>query len=536
MQSEQTPLPFEGDQDTEVSSRVILEGRLHPWTIALETVRLVRTFAITAITVAFVGSRGMWLWILAVSVAVSLARVIARYVSFTYRVQNGELITRQGVFARRERSIRLERIQEVSTEQGVIERILGVVKARIETAGGSGGDGPESSLEVLSQADVNALRSAVTGWQASHGGLPGSAELTVEQKVSERVLKLSLRDLVVAGLTSNFLVTALVFLAGLWALVDDVVPERFYRQLAGTLYGYAGRLSQEGASKAILVGVAGVLAILTIGAIASVVGSIVLYYGFELKLRGDAFYRTYGLLTRRASSIQRNRVQLVEIEQGLLRRQLGYAALKVDVAGTHAGEGGSERSGQNVLVPICTEGKVDSLAEKVFPQLEGSDADWKPVSRLAIGRATIETGIVLLIGTLAVVVYTGVWWWFGLLALVGLVHWINIRRYAEIGYSFSVAFFRSRRGWLGRVLHIVPTGKVQVIEIRQNLIDQRLGLATLVCDTAGRASTDLGPRVSNLPASDAMSIGRQLAGYVVPLQTACTIEYRGNRMAVQVIN
>ena len=95
-----------------------------------------------------------------------------------------------------------------------------------------------------------------------------------------------------------------------------------------------------------------------------------------------------------------------------------------------------------------------------------------------------------------------------------------MRRYAEIGYSFSGAFFRSRRGWLGRVQHIVPTGKVQVVEIRENPIDRRLGLATLVSDTAGRASTDLGPRVNNLPASEAIFIGHQLAalaaGYVVP--------------------
>ncbi len=325
-------------------SSVILEGRLHPWTIALETFRLVRGFAITAITVAFVGPRRVWLWILALSFVISLARVIARYVSFTYRVQNGELITRQGVFGRRERSIRLERIQEVSTEQGVPERILGVVKARIETAGGSGGEGPETSLEVLSLDDVNKLRAVVTGWLASHGVEKQTGEQPGERLAPELVLRLSLRDLVVAGLTSNFLVTALLFMAGIWTLVDDIVPERFYENFAETLYGYAGRLSKEDPLTAIWVGVVGVLAILVVGAIASVVGSIVLYHGFDLRLRGDTFYRTYGLLTRRASSIQRNRVQLVEIEQGFLRRQLDYAALKVDVAGTHAGEGESAAS------------------------------------------------------------------------------------------------------------------------------------------------------------------------------------------------
>jgi putative membrane protein len=520
MQSERLQTPFEGGESAEDPSSVILEGRLHPWTIALETVRLVRGFAITAITVAFVGPRSIWLWILAFSFAASLARVIARYVSFTYRIQNGELITRQGVFGRRERSIRLERIQEVSTEQGVLERILGVVKARIETAGGSGGDGPETSLEVLSLDDVNILRAAVTGWLASHGVEKQTSELTVELAAPEVVLSLSLRDLIVAGLTSNFLVTALLFLAGLWALVDDIVPERFYQRLAEALYGYAGRLSEEDPLTAIWVGVVGILAILVVGAIASVVGSIILYYGFDLRLRGDTFYRIYGLLTRRASSIQRNRVQLVEIEQGFLRRQLGYAAMKVDVAGTHTGEGKSEHAGQNVLVPICPEANLESLAQKVFPQFDGGDADWRPVSQLAIRRATFEAGIVLLLVALAAGIYTGSWWWLGLLSLVGPVHWINIRRYAEIGYSFKVAFFRSRRGWLGRVLHIVPTGKVQVVEIRENLIDRRLGLATLVCDTAGRASTNLGPRVNNLPATEAISVGRQLAriaaGYVVP--------------------
>ena len=506
-------------QGVEDPSRVILEGRLHPWTILLGTIRLVRGFLITAITVAFVGPRSTWIWVLAVSFAASLARVVARYLSFTYRVQNGELITRQGVLGRRERSIRLERIQEISTEQGVLERLLGVVKARIETAGGGGGDGPESSLEVLSLNDVNVLRAAITGWQASHGGSQRTRHLSETESVAEGLLHLSLRDLAIAGLTSNFLVTALVFLAGIWALVDDIVPERMYRDLAERLYGYAGRLSQEDAWTAVWIGASGILVMLVLGAIVSVIGSIVLYYGFDLKLRGDTFYRSYGLLTRRAISVQRNRIQLVEIEQGLLRRLLGYASVKVDVAGTHTDEDGSQRAGQNVLVPICPESRVAALAHKIFPSLEATHADWRRVSRLAIGRATIEAGLTILVITLSAAIYTEVWWWLGVLGLVPLVYWINVRRYAEIGYSLNGGFFQSRRGWLGRVQHIVPTGKVQVIEVRENPIDRWLGLATLICDSAGRASADLGPRVNNLVATDAVSVGRKLAGYVVTMAT-----------------
>jgi uncharacterized membrane protein YdbT with pleckstrin-like domain len=87
-----------------------------------------------------------------------LVATFTKYFFFSYRIENGELITQEGLIEKRQRNIPLERIQEISIEQGVLHRLLGVVDAKIETGSGSGA---EASLSVLSRAEAEKLRQIV---------------------------------------------------------------------------------------------------------------------------------------------------------------------------------------------------------------------------------------------------------------------------------------------------------------------------------------------------------------------------------------
>jgi putative membrane protein len=436
--------------------------------------------------------------------------VLARYFSFSYRVEGNELITEQGILERKHRSIPLERVQEIRIEQGVMHRLFDVVNARIETGGG---EGPEASLSVLSRPEAEMLRRTVIERAAAiRAGRAQAQTADADVAAPDRVIvrRLSIRDLIIAGLTSNHLVSALVLAGMLWNFADDILPEDIYQRAAGLVSAAVTRLVAKGAATAVVITLLGALAVLVIGLVFSIVGSILLFYGFTFSRRGDDLQRSYGLFTRRASSLPRRRIQVLEIEEKLLRRLFGWATLRADTSGSHR-EDEDDNDGRDVLIPLVRRSEIDRLLPVIFDGVNTESAEWRRVSKLAIRRETIKGGFFCSITAVALFAYYGKLFALWPLALLPLVYLISLARYRSLGYAMDKLYLRTRRGWLGRSTHIVPINKIQAVEIYQTPLDRRLNLATLNIDTAGQAYTGGGPHISNLPLADAQIIAAELA-------------------------
>src|SRR5215475_9969834 len=200
----------------------IFEGRLHPLTIAFSLWKAARGI-IPAIPVLYLyGNKFPGFIMLTAMIAMSVATSLARYFSFTYRIEGNELITQQGILERKQRSIPLERIQEIRVEQGVLHRVFDVVDAKVET-GGAGG--AEASLSVLSRAEVERLRRAVFERAAKirpYGGPDlGLADQSAEKQAAETpepiiIRRLGLKDLILIGLTTNHLISSLALAGAMW--------------------------------------------------------------------------------------------------------------------------------------------------------------------------------------------------------------------------------------------------------------------------------------------------------------------------------
>jgi putative membrane protein len=494
---------------SEILSQPIFEGRLHPLTLLFGLLKGLRG-AIPIIPLIFFGNRWTFAGILLIVFMGTVISVLARYFSFSYRVEGNELITEQGILERKHRSIPLERVQEIRIEQGVMHRLFGVVNARIETGGG---EGAEASLSVLSRPEAERLRRTVIERAAAiKGGSAQTQTADANVVVPDRIIvrRLSIRDLIIAGLTSNHLVSAFVLAGMLWNFADDILPEDIY-QRAARLVSYAvARMVAKGAATAVVITVLGALAILLIGLIFSIVGSVILFYGFTFSRRGEDLQRSYGLFTQRASSLPRRRIQVLEIEEKFLRRLFGWATLRADTSGSQR-EDEDDNDGRDVLIPLVRRSEVDRLLPIIFDGINTEFAEWRRVSRLAIRRGTIKGGLFCLIISVAQFAYYRELFALWPLALLPLVYLISLARYRNLGYAMDELYLRTRRGWLGRSTHIVPINKIQAIEIHQTPFDRHLNLATLNVDTAGQAYTGGGPHISNLPLADAQVIAAELA-------------------------
>jgi putative membrane protein len=496
-----------------VFSQSVFEGRLHPLTLIFGILKGLRG-AIPILPLILFGGRWTWVGLLIMIFVGSVVSAAVRYFSFRYRIEGNELITRQGIIGHKQRNIPLERVQEIRIEQGLFHRVFDVVDAKIETGGG---EGPEASLSVLSRAEAERLRQTfferVESIKADKGSVSGISDAAAsDQALPERTVirRLSIKDLALAGLTTNHLVSAMVLAGMLWNFADDILPESFYQRMEDLVYQSTRQLVAQGAVQAMIIAALGVVTVFVIGLIFSITGSIILFYGFTFSRRGDDLYRNYGLLTHRASSLPRQRIQVLKIEEKMLRRLFGLATLRADTSGGQR-EDEDDNKGRDVLLPIVRRAEVDGLLPVFFPDLGPEEAQWRRVSKLAIRRGTIKGGIFCLLFASGSFVYQleliALW----PLLLLPLVYAINILRYRTLGYSMGENYFWTRRGWLGRSTHIVPVKKVQAVEISQTPFDRRLGLATMSLDTAGQAYTGGGPQISNLPIAEAEAIAATLA-------------------------
>ncbi len=488
-----------------------LEGRLHPLTLLFAGWNAVRGFLIPVIALFLFGKPTVAGVLLLFPLAITVFIGMVRYFTFWYRIEGRELVTRQGILERTERHIPLERVQDIRIEQGPLHRILGVADVYVETAGGKG---PEASFSVLSRREADRLRCTVfEPAMATATPVSGEAVAVPASAPASPILvrKLRTRELVLAGLTSNRMASALVAFAVIWGLADNVLPDDVYERIGKWAFRVAEFVMEQETGQAVLLVSVGCIFVLLFCTCFSVVGSVVLFHGFTLSRIAEDLHRSYGLLTHRSSSLPRRRIQVLEIEEGFLRRMFGLATLRADTAGAGADERGQSRGGRDVLLPIVYQSEVAGLVPVFLPDLDSSDPAWRRVSRKAIRRGTIKGAFLCGLFAAGAILFHRSWIGLWPILLLPAVYAVNVMQYNHLGYSLVERYFRTRRGWLSRSTHVVPIRNTQAIVLRETPFDRRLGLATLFVDSAGQTYTGGGPRITNLPADEARDLARSLA-------------------------
>jgi uncharacterized membrane protein YdbT with pleckstrin-like domain len=101
-------------------------------------------------------------WVVAavlVVLVIELLIALIRRLATTYTITNQRLTIRFGLLSRELHETRLERVQNVNSRQGVIDRMLGIGTVDFDTAGGAGFDfafrgvtDPEGIVHMVDQA------------------------------------------------------------------------------------------------------------------------------------------------------------------------------------------------------------------------------------------------------------------------------------------------------------------------------------------------------------------------------------------------
>lgn len=474
--------------------------RLHPVTPLLNVLSVAYIILLLALFGSIeLGWIGVGLWSLA---GVLVAASALSYLRFKYQVTDDSLIIAEGVFFRRRRVIPRSRIQNIDLRAGLVQQLTGVVEARIETAGGesteaklryvSRGVGmrlrerlvsssiPESP--TLAPADVEAAGQTTTS-------APSRPRVGDAGAAAELEKRIGLLDLIIAGATSNragLLVGLLFggdfvfdFMPTDW-LLGRVIPERYLEtEVAVQTLIEAARSD----FRAFIIGAAALGVVFGLaGWGASILLSVIRYFGFRLDVAAGELRVSYGLLTRREKGFRRSRIQNVQIEEPILRRWLGLAALRVQTAGYGPSVKAEEK--MEMLAPIARLKELPDYLTATFPDLDLESVQWRRSHPRARRRLFFRRAAPLVAASAALWLVVTPW---GLVLMAGLVPaWLMATlHYRHLGHARLGDFVLTREGFWTRRTYVVPLKKIQSLRLRETPFQRRLGLATVMLETAG---------------------------------------------------
>jgi putative membrane protein len=450
------------------------DRRLHPATLVGSTLKTIpQAVGGLAAYGAVVAEAGIGRVLLFAAAGALVAAGIAflHWWRFRYGIGAAEIVIESGIFSRQRRVIPLHRVQDVAIEQGLLARLFGTAKVRIET-GGSAAD--EGELDSISLADAEGMRDLIRG----------QAMAPEEVREEEPLLfAMNVRRVLTAGLF-NF---SLVFLAVIFGAFQYLEPwiGRFWDKPER----WVGRAEQATGAFTVSAWAALGLLLLLAGLVSGVARTLARDYGFRLTRTPAGLRRRRGLFTLSEAVIPIRRVQLAAVESGFIERRFGWFRLQVQTLGAE-----SKAGGRQTAAPFARMEEIAPIVEEVGLALPPGDAAFVRSPRRAIVRRAfvpvvlgcIAAAVGLAFEPRALIVA-------GLLFAVAAASGLAWRRHAYllVGDTLYV-----RGGLATRRLWIVPVARAQTISVRRSALQRRLRLATVLVDTAG--ATVGAPRVLDI--------------------------------------
>ncbi|HVF37726.1 MAG TPA: PH domain-containing protein [Sphingomicrobium sp.] len=425
---------------------------------------------------AFFITQGRW-WIAALLgllfLITSIGSLFLKWLKLEYRVGPHELTIDSGWLSRTSRAIPFDRVTDVDLEQGPIHRLFGLARVKLETGASAGGKEEEGVLHTIALARAEALRDHV---RARRGLASTAAVSEVEQEVAPLYAMDGKRVL-----TAGFFNFSLAVIAGLFGVTqtmgDALGFDPFKRRFWLDLLDRAEPLQTLVMAHQMVAAVGGTILLLLLGTGTGLVRTLMREHGFRLDRTETGFRRRRGLLTLTDVSIPAKRVQAAILASGPIRRHFGWWVLKLQSLAQDGGKG------DHVIAPLAQPDEAGSILNSLAWPLQPAPGVWRPVARAFVTSmaAILAPAALLTIGALPFLGPIALLWLGGAALAVGL-RWLDWKRtrYALGGQALFV-----ETGWWRHRRSIIPTPKIQSIDIAESFWGRLFGICTLRVGVAG---------------------------------------------------
>ncbi|MDR9419579.1 PH domain-containing protein [Gracilimonas sp.] len=461
----------------------------HPVAGISQVIDTIKQNFITLIILLFIGStnsEGYFLYFLLAGLGISLVGGIFGWWFFRYRVFEDELQIEKGIFVKKKIYMSKDRIQMIDITEGLLQRLFGLVKLEVKTAGG----GTESAtISAITREEAEELRVELR--KTRNGAVEGEEIAKGEEEAQEKVLgewKLPSKDLVYAAFTSgNFGLIASILgaISGqLGELINEETIEYIYELMPGfnnvTIYIFL------------------ILGIIIISWFLSFLGVIFNYTDFHLKKTEDELIISRGLIEKKQITVPFDRIQAVRFEEGVLRQPFGFGMIYVESAGFDQ----TQQGRSIVLAPFISASKFKPFLNEFLAEYSEPEYTVRPPKK-AFYRYLRRPNY-FLIFLIPIVWYLLTYGWMSLL-LIPLLSALGWLRYKDAAIGMDQEVLRMRYRTISRTTAIAKRNRIQNAELTENPFQRRKGLKN-VSFTVASGAGGMQFEVKDLDQTDGMKI------------------------------
>jgi len=426
---------------------------------------------------------------------------LTRWFTTRLRITTEQVQLRHGLLRRRTITTARDRIRTVDVTSHLLHRLLGLGRVVIGTGTNDRNGSGRLVLDGLATATATRLRDDLLH------RVPQPVDTAPSG--AREIARLDRRWIRYAPFTLSGVLTGLVIWGFYWRIQGesgvDLARRGPFRDVTDALH----RLSTT--AEVVVV----VAALVAFVAITSTVGYVLAFWNFRLVQHdGGTLQVTRGLVTTRATSIERRRLVGATISEPLPLRGVGAARTVAVATGLRTGRG-AERGGE-VLLPPAPRAVAESVAARVLDGTSAITSPLRPHGSAArhrrIARALLAGVLLVAATSIAWAAGAPAWPIAAAVAVLLLGVPLGLDRSAALGHEHTDGFVVTRSGSLIRRRTVLDERAVIGWNLRSTFFQRRLGLVTLVATTA---AGEQGYRIVDVPVVEALELAEAVTPEVV---------------------
>lgn len=325
--------------------------------------------------------------VIAIAIAIVALSVVSSVISWrtrTWELTDAGIMLRSGLVTSRQLQVPYEHIHTVNMSSNLVERVLGLMTLDLDT-GAASSEGEATRIRGLQAGIAEALREelfrrkaavlADQGLDARTADADASAEADDEASPTapapspDACYTLTTVQLVFAALTEARVVAQAVAFLILIVQGINLLQESELVNLSDV----AGDIAVL--PVALLIGVAALLLALAliVGFAISFVMSLIGYAGYRAERAAGRISVERGLLSRTSHTVALERIQSINIRQGLIRQLIGYAEVRASVVGAIGSSDETSTADGVVLHPFIRVTEVEAFLASIAPDFSAAE-------------------------------------------------------------------------------------------------------------------------------------------------------------------
>lgn len=403
---------------------------------------------------------------------------VLSFVFFRYRLFDGSVEVKSGILFKKHINLPFNRIQNVKIEQPFYYRPFGYASLAFDSGGSLN---QEARLIALRLKDAQQLRKQISEVVTKTDNTETYRENNtntshVEAPLDETVINTrTVGDLAMHGVTSNRVYLLLAFIA---PFIDEII-EYFSGKFAGWGLNIQSHIENDPTWQIGLYMVGLFLLFLGIMTVLSIIGAVILFWGFTLSKTHEKFIRRSGLINRHEVAVPISRIQVAIMKQDWLDTIFGRINLRLDQLNAQANVVNPEALANKLMVPSVFSYQCRDILAHIFPEHRLHDMPFLAIKKMFIFRFVLWLVLPITIGLAILFIYHNDPNWPVLLmtpiVLTAFI-WLRWKRW---GFAYTDDYVYIKKGLFGVDRYCIPVHKIQRVAISQSYWMRRSQVASI---------------------------------------------------------